>query len=934
MKKLLQSLLLLALCATASAQYIPDDPAFRVGRLENGLTYYLYHNENPAGVAEFYIIHNVGALQEEDNQDGLAHFLEHMAFNGTKHYPGKALLNYLARDGVRFGYNVNAYTGRYETVYNISAVPLARESFVDSVLLILHDWSCDISCEQADLDAERGVISEEWRLRDEPRYRMMCRQTELVYKGAKHPRRTVIGSYDVINGFKRQEILDFYHKWYRPDLQAIAIVGDIDLDEMEARVRAKFADIPAAVNPTPKDPCIPPAQPEAMFADQTDPQIRYQAVKLIYKNRFADVETRHREEYIRDFFARQIVTSVLSDRFREATRQEGSPAKSAVAVSAGSPPDFNLLMCTITPRERTQLAAATELALREVNRLLQHGISPEEFEVARLNVCQRYHLNRERNPEEIRSGDLVKVVIENYLRNYPLLNPVDEDALKKRILFSLTPEEVAAYPARMIADAEAIYSNCYNQVDDPDVPIPEADFRAMVARAAETPLEPAFLSYPKLDLSYALERGRIVSEAKDAKGNTLWILSNGIKVYYRQSEPYKSATRLALTLRYSSGYGVFDENAVTADRYAAGYITRSLSFRKIDKASQRNYPEMLGVSLQAHLTSEGAELSMSTVADRAENGFKALCLQLVDPWFGTPAQLNKYKKNSLEGFAKPQRNRDKFDDHFREAIYPGNPWSAKTDSAAVNAVTPERLRTVFDRSFSGTPELFLCSDLDPAQIRTWVERYIAALPVTEPAPKGALHPLREAFAGREELRESYPPISAPLTDINIQFRTPARKDTKTRMTFAILDYLMSERYIALIREERGGAYHVGFSTELYDAPDRDPVSTVAFQTRPEMEEILLKDVEEEIARMAATGPTSAELDAARKYLIKREKEMRPRIAASAGIQLSQLERYSRYGVDYGYDYARVVKSVKAKDVRKLARKIGVNGELFAIYTEK
>lgn len=934
MKRFLFTLALALLCFSAAAQYIPDDPAFRVGRLDNGMTYYLYHNENPAGVAEFYIIHNVGALQEEDNQNGLAHFLEHMAFNGTRHYPGKDLLNFLAKDGVRFGYNVNAYTGRHETVYNISAVPLTRESFVDSVLLILHDWSCDISCEQADLDAERGVISEEWRLRDEPRYRMMCRQTDLVYKGAKHPDRTVIGTLEVINGFKRQEILDFYHKWYRPDLQAIAIVGDIDLDDMEARVRAKFADIPAAVNPAPKDPCIPPAQPEPMYADQTDPQIRYQAAKLIYKNRFPDAETRHREEAVRDFFARQIVTSVLSDRFREATRQEGSPAKSAVAVNAANTPDFNLLMCTITPRERTQLAGATELALREINRLLQHGISPEEFEVARLNVCQRLHLDRERNPEEIRSGDLVKVCIENFLRNYPLLNPVDEDALNRRILFSLTPEEVAAYPAKMITDAEAIYSNCYNPVDDPDVPIPEADFRAMVAAAAETPLEPAFIDYPNLDLTWDFAPGRIVAEKKDAKGNAVWTLSNGIKVYYRQSEPYKSATRLALTLRYPTGYGVFDESAVTADRYAAGYITRSLSFRKVDKMAQRNYPELLGVSLQAHLTSEAAELSMNTGADRAEDAFKALCLQLTDPWFGTPAQLKKYKKNSLEGFAKSKRNRDKFDDRYNEVLYSGNPWAAKTDSAAVEAVTPARLRSVFDRSFSGTPELFLCSDLDPAQVRTWVDRYIAALPVTDPAPQGTLHPLREAFTGRAELRESYPPVSAPLSDVNCKFRTSARKDTKTRMVYAFLDYVMSERYVALIREERGGAYHVSFRTELFDAPDRNPVSTVAFQTRPEMEEILLKDVEEELQRMAAAGPTAAEMGAARKYLIKHEKEFRPRLSSSVGLQLSELELYSRCGIDYDYDYARVVRSVKAKDVRNLARKIGAEGRLISVYTEK
>ncbi|MBQ1647903.1 MAG: insulinase family protein, partial [Bacteroidales bacterium] len=193
------------LCAAhfVFAQTIPDDPDFRIGRLDNGLSYYLCHNEKPEGCAEFYIAHNVGALQEEDNQDGLAHFLEHMAFNGTRHYPGKGILDFLAKEGVRFGYNVNAFTTRTETVYNLSEVPLVRDSFVDSVLMVLHDWSCDISCEQQALDDERGVISEEWRFRNDPRSRMAKRQNELVYKGSKYALRDVIGKLEVINGFER-----------------------------------------------------------------------------------------------------------------------------------------------------------------------------------------------------------------------------------------------------------------------------------------------------------------------------------------------------------------------------------------------------------------------------------------------------------------------------------------------------------------------------------------------------------------------------------------------------------------------------------------------------------------------------------------------------------------------------------------------------------
>ena len=204
MKRMLCLLLTVITCLTAVGQRIPDDPGTTIGKLENGLTYYLRHNPENKGCADFYIIHNVGALQEEDNQNGLAHFLEHMAFNGTERYPDKTILNFLEKDGVRFGYNVNAYTSRTETVYNISAVPLVRKTFVDSVLFVLHDWSCAISCEQDALDAERGVISEEWRRKDEPRALMAELQNNLVYKGAKHTERNVVGTLDIINGFERQ----------------------------------------------------------------------------------------------------------------------------------------------------------------------------------------------------------------------------------------------------------------------------------------------------------------------------------------------------------------------------------------------------------------------------------------------------------------------------------------------------------------------------------------------------------------------------------------------------------------------------------------------------------------------------------------------------------------------------------------------------------
>ena len=377
MKQILSLLAALSLLPCAMAQPIPADPDFRTGRLENGLTYYLFHNELPAGCADFYIAHNVGALQEEDNQDGLAHFLEHMAFNGTRHYPGKGIMEFLARDGVRFGYNVNAYTSRYETVYNISSVPLVRESFVDSVLLILHDWSCDISCEQQALDDERGVISEEWRQRDDSRTRVSNLQNALIYKGSRQADRTVIGSLDVINGFKREEILDFYHKWYRPDLQAIIIVGDFDVDAMEARVRAGFADIPRAVNPAPKGR-FPAAKLDGpLFEDKTDSRLKFNALKLIYKQPYPEEAVRSTEECIRDAFCRNIVSWIVSERLRRLTQQPSCPARSAVLVTNEYAPDYYIsLFTTAWPSRPGRSAACSPTASARRNSRPRGSPSP------------------------------------------------------------------------------------------------------------------------------------------------------------------------------------------------------------------------------------------------------------------------------------------------------------------------------------------------------------------------------------------------------------------------------------------------------------------------------------------------------------------------------------------------------------------------------
>ena len=245
--------LTLGLGTMASAQQmppIPVDPNVKIGKLDNGLTYYIRHNEEPKGQANFYIAQKVGSILEDEEQRGLAHFLEHMCFNGTEHFPGNGVVKYCESIGVKFGADLNAYTSIDETVYNIDNVPVAKvPSAVDSCLWILHDWADGLLLLPEDIDGERGVIHEEWRSRQNAQMRMYEQFLPVIYPNNKYGERLPIGLMEVVDNFPYQVLRDYYEKWYRPDQQGIVVVGDIDVDEVEGKIKDIFGTIATPENP-------------------------------------------------------------------------------------------------------------------------------------------------------------------------------------------------------------------------------------------------------------------------------------------------------------------------------------------------------------------------------------------------------------------------------------------------------------------------------------------------------------------------------------------------------------------------------------------------------------------------------------------------------------------------------------------------------------
>ena len=368
-------------------QPLPIDQKVRYGKLDNGLTYYIRANQLPKQRAEFFIAQNVGAILENDNQNGLAHFLEHMAFNGTKNYPGKGIINYFEKIGVKFGANINAYTSLDETVYNLSDVPTTRDGIIDSALLVLHDWSGFITLDGSEINAERGVIREEWRTGAGADRRMRKESNKQKYPGSQYAKRDVIGDTAIINNFAHQTIRDYYKKWYRPDLQAIFIVGDVDVDKVEAKIKVLFADIPKKSNAAerPVYPILDNEQP--VLSIVKDPEARMTRIELVYKHEKLPKEVKLSINGYISETVNSLIAAMIGNRFEEITQQADAPFVAAYAYSGELVKSKDAFQMLAIPKEGQELTGLNALLL-EAEKIKRFGFTNSELERAKTDMLK------------------------------------------------------------------------------------------------------------------------------------------------------------------------------------------------------------------------------------------------------------------------------------------------------------------------------------------------------------------------------------------------------------------------------------------------------------------------------------------------------------------------------------------------------------------
>ena len=433
-------------------QPIPADKEVRTGRLDNGLTYYIRHNEKPKGQADFYILHNVGAIQEEDDQQGLAHFLEHMAFNGTKNLPGKQLIEYLETVGVKFGYNLNAGTSWDQTVYNISDVPTSRQGIIDSAMLILHDWSHFIALRPEEIDSERGVIMEELRTRDGASWRSTMKLLQALGKGTRYEHRNLIGYLDGLKSFEHDALERFYKKWYRPDYQAIVIVGDLDAEATEARLKSLMADIPApAADAAQKEVIVVPDNEEPIVSIYTDPEMQGSRVQLFIKRPAIPTQMNDKVAWEVVNVIESFLTTMENARLQEIAMQPDAPFLGAGMGSGdviGIIPTLNATAFTAMTQDG-KLAEGFEALYTEMEKIRRHGFTQSEFERAQENLMrqvERTYANRNDRTNE----QFVNIYLENYRKNEPMPDAETEWKLDSMLIKMLNVETVNAFAKETI----------------------------------------------------------------------------------------------------------------------------------------------------------------------------------------------------------------------------------------------------------------------------------------------------------------------------------------------------------------------------------------------------------------------------------------------------------------------------------------------------
>lgn len=888
----------------------PLDPAVRSGILPNGMRYYIRQNKLPEKRAEFYIAHSVGAIQEEDDQNGLAHFTEHMAFNGTANFPGKTMLDYLATIGVKFGQNVNAGTSVEQTIYNLSNVPLLRQGIIDTALLVLHDWSNYISFEEKEIDLERGVILEEWRMYGSADERMSNKLAPVIYKGSKYAKRDVIGDTAVIRNFKYQTIRDFYHKWYRTDLQAVIIVGDFDVATMEKQVISVFSAIPAVKNPAPKVMYPLPDNTEPLIGIAKDKEATETAVQIYYKHD-AIPDDQKNLAYMRLQLIRNLINSMFAQRMNELSRKENPPFVQAYSYYGRMTRGKDIFTgIAIAENNKADLALASLLS--EMLRLRRYGFLNAEFERAKATLMRNYE-SRFMDKDKRKNRELIYPVISHFLYNQP--NPgIEYDYnFVKAMIPGISLKELNDEAMRYVRDDNCIITITGPEMEGVGLPT-EQEIKNLLNGISPDKITPWVddMQGKKL-IEQEPVAGKVQKSASQtALATTEWTLSNGMRVIFKPTD-FKEDE---LLIRASSPGGlslVKDEDMV-----AAGQLGNMVSQMGIGSFSAVELSKLLAgkrVNVSVMLSDDQDIINVRTSPKDLETALQLMYLQFTKARWNEADYKNWYDKLRAMYQNADAEPRKAFYDTLNYVMNNYNARYKPLTYASLEVLSLESMKRIYAERFQDPSDftVLLVGKVNPEEVKPLVEKYLASLngPKRNEQFKddGARPP--KGTTVKDFRREN----TTPRTSVFVNFSGKASYSAHDRVMTAAIRHILELRYIESIREKEGGTYSVRTGLSLDKLPEPYYNLNISFDTDPLKADKLIGIVHQEIQNLLTSGPSETDLQKAKEYFLKQRQEDMKENSWWNSI----LQDYYFRNVDYVNTYEKEVQALTTQAVHAYAK---------------
>ncbi|MBO4812494.1 MAG: insulinase family protein [Prevotella sp.] len=913
------ALLLLTGATTMTAQTqmpaIPIDEAVRIGKLDNGLTYYIRHNEWPEHVANFYIAQRVGSIQEEESQRGLAHFLEHMAFNGSEHFKGNDLIEFCRSLGVEFGSDLNAYTSIDQTVYRVCNVPSARQSALDSCMLILKDWSNGLLLQKEEIVKERDVVHNEWRLGEGPSQRLITKALPKMYPGSKYGVRMPIGLMSVIDNFKPKTLKKYYQKWYRPDNQAIIVVGDIDVDHFEQKVKELFGGI--KVNP--KAPKVVPEEvpdnDEAIYIFEKDKEMQVNQLMVFMKHDATKPEEKNNMDYLIEVYVKNVISNMFNARLQELTNDPDCPFLQA------SGDDENYLLARTkdafqlvgVPKEGRDMETLTTL-IREARRVAKFGFTETEYERAKadyLSRLEKTYTNRAKITNDAYGNDYR----DHYLNNDPIPSIETLFQTMQMLAPNIPVEVVNQVLPELITDGDKnlVVMEWAREADGLSYPT-EDDMRAAVQKARNEEIA-AYVDNVKDEplIAEMPAKGSIVSETTDKTfGYKELKLSNGATVLLMPTD-YKD-DEVVLQGWADGGkslYGEKDFNSLKIFDEAIG-LSGLGNFNQTELAKA-----MAGKNANADLSL--TDLRQYVNAHSTPKDLETM-FQMLYLYFTNINKDEKQFQNLINMLDMALKNKSLspdavYSDSLACTLYNHNPRFMTPDVKDLPTMDYDRILQIAKERYRNASAFTftIVGKFDEKEIRPFIEQYIASLPSTgEPAEKG--RDVQTIAKGKVKNHFTMKSESPKATAVEI-WSADAKYTLDNVVKIDAVGQILSMVYLKTIREDESAAYSCGASGGINLRGGTPKLMLQAYcPMNPDKSEIALRLLHEGMDN-AAKQIDPDQLQKVKDYMLKQI----DLDAKTNSYWVGAIDKMRTFGVDVYHDYKKTVEALTPESISKFIR---------------